>query len=281
MKNANWPYCGHVSGDLFKTTDGGNNWETQIYNMTQLLDMYFLNESIGFCAGYYFQYTTDGGDTWNSADINMIASSLDVIDENNIWIAGYDDNEKGIIKSSIDGGLTWNKKLGDTIQLLNDITFIDSNNGWAVGDSGTILHTSDGGNDWEFQESGSIADLNSVYFVDENHGWICGDSTIILYTDNGGITGLPAQVQTSNLNVRCYPNPVSDNHTIEFEIVNPTRVSIQIYNNIGELLVEPNHQIYSTGQHQVNLNLIDLKDGIYFCRIQIGNERVTKKIIKL
>ncbi|MEE4260633.1 MAG: hypothetical protein V2I62_12785 [Bacteroidales bacterium] len=91
-----------IGGDLFKTTDGGNNWEWQ-YNMLTLSDMYFLNESIGYCAGYNFQYTTDGGDSWNSAEINMWASSLDVIDENNFWIAGYDDNEKGIIKSSNDG----------------------------------------------------------------------------------------------------------------------------------------------------------------------------------
>ncbi|MEE4260632.1 MAG: YCF48-related protein, partial [Bacteroidales bacterium] len=74
------------------------------------------------------------------------------------------------------------------MQPLNDVTFIDSNNGWAVGDSGTILHTSDGGNNWEFQESGTIADLNSVFFVDENYGWICGDSSIILHTDNGGVS---------------------------------------------------------------------------------------------
>lgn len=88
------------------------------------------------------------------------------------------------------------------------------------------------------------------------------------------------QVQSSKFQVQSYPNPVSENCTIEFEFAKPARISIQIYNNMGELLIEPKNQIYSSGQHQVNLNLIDFKEGIYYCRVQLGNEMVTKKIIK-
>lgn len=269
------PYL-QVSGDLFKTTDGGNNWEFQIYGMNDLTDMCFLNESIGFCAGNYFQYTTDGGDTWNSADINMIASSLDVIDENNIWIAGYDDNEKGIIKSSVDGGLTWNKKLGDTIQLLNDITFIDSNNGWAVGDSGTILHTSDGGNNWEFQESGTIADLNSVYFVDENHGWICGDSAIILYTDNGGTVGLIENLSnTSKLEV--FPNPSNSRVTIIYKLEQKGNIILSILNSSGQEIKQISSGVNDKGK--IDLDCSKFSSGIYFINLQTAKGILTEKLI--
>jgi len=264
------------AGDLFKTTDGGDYWEKQISHMNLLLDMYFLNESAGYSAGIYFEYTTDGGDTWNSTDINMVASSLDVIDENNIWIAGYDDNEKGIIKSSVDGGLTWNKKLGDTIQFLNDITFIDSNNGWAVGDSGTILHTSDGGNNWEFQESGTIADLNSVYFVDENYGWICGDSSIILHTDNGGTVGLIESLSnTSKLEV--YPNPSNSQVTITFKIEQKGSIILSILNSSGQEVKQISSGIKDSGK--IELDCSKFSSGIYLINLQTEKGILTEKLI--
>ncbi len=282
-----WAYSkgGEISLDyeLFKTTDGGNNWESQLQgHFLQLNDMCFLNESIGYGAGWSeFNYTIDGGDTWNIVVINMVAMSLDVIDENNIWIAGYDDSEKGIIKSSVDGGLTWNKKLGDTIQPLKDIIFIDSNIGWAVGDSGTILHTSDGGNNWEFQESGTSADLNSVYFVDENYGWICGDSSIILHTDNGGIVGTDQSVQSPGLQVQVYPNPFSDNINVEFELNKPSNVSIQILNNMGTIVWKNNLGIQSCGKNTQHPDIRHLASGVYFCKLQAGDQVAVERLVKL
>ena len=277
-----WAYSkgGVISLDfeLFKTTDGGNNWETQLGGHWMWLnDMYFLNESIGYGAGSgFFFYTTDGGNTWNSADINMIASSLDVIDENNIWIAGYDDNEKGIIKSSIDGGLTWNKKLGDTIQPLNDITFIDSNIGWAVGDSGTILHTSDGGNNWEFQESGASADLNSVYFVDENYGWICGDSSIILHTDNGGTVGINEYSKTKN-KLKIFPNPTNEIATITFKLEQSELITLSVLNIRGQEVMQISLGEKEKGQ--IDLDCSKFSSGIYFINLQTKSGILTEKLI--
>lgn len=87
-------------------------------------------------------------------------------------------------------------------------------------------------------------------------------------------------VPSSKFQVRSYPNPVSENCMIEFEMAKTARVSIQIYNNLGELLIEPKNQIYSTGQHQVQLKMIDLKEGIYFFLVQAGAELFVKKFIK-
>jgi len=263
-------------GDLFKTTDGGNNWELQIIHMNPLNDMYFLNESIGYCAGFTFQYTTDGGDTWNSADINITALSLDVIDENNIWIAGYDDNEKGIIKSSINGGLTWNKKLGDTIQPLNDIIFIDSNIGWAVGDSGTILHTSDGGVTWTYQISGTTADLFSVTFVDQNYGWICGDSSIILHTDNGGIVGIDKKLKSIN-KLSAFPNPAKGKVTITFELEQKESVIFSIINSRGQEVKQIPLGIKERGQFELDCS--GFLPGIYFVNLQTDKGILTEKLI--
>jgi hypothetical protein len=239
--------------------------------------MVFLNESIGYSAGLSeFSYTIDGGDTWNSVVINMVAMSIDVIDENIIWIAGYDDSDKGIIKSSNDGGLTWNKKLGDTIQPLNDIAFIDSNIGWAVGDSGTILKTSDGGLSWSYQASGTTADLFSVAFVDQNNGWICGDSSIILHTDNGGIMGLDKIVSSQN-EIHVFPNPSTGITTVNFELESTQDIILMVQNIAGQ---EIKH--VSLGKRKNGIYTLDCTSyspGIYFITLQTDSEVLTEKLI--
>ena len=39
-------------------------------------------------------------------------------------------------------------------RMLHDVTFVDAQQGWAVGDRGVIWHTADGGHHWELQTSG-------------------------------------------------------------------------------------------------------------------------------
>ncbi|MFA5034139.1 MAG: YCF48-related protein, partial [bacterium] len=70
---------------------------------------------------------------------------------------------------------------------MNDIDFIDSLHGWAVGNSGKILYTDNGGVDsvWDTLTSGVTNNLTCVKFVDSLNGWAGGDG-IILRTRDGG-----------------------------------------------------------------------------------------------
>ena len=80
---------------------------------------------------------------------------------------------------------------------LTGISFVDENNGWAVGLS-LILHTSDGGATWEVQptDNESPPMLWCVYFRDAKHGVVAGATsgggfgggTALLTTEDGGKT---------------------------------------------------------------------------------------------
>ena len=105
---------------------------------------------------------------------------------------------------------------GDGIDgMLQDVYFMDNQNGLVVGDSGLMLATSDGGKTWEKMEidmrppgagqrpggppgagggpppgfgRGGPAPLYNIYFVDENVGFIIGGRGTILKTEDGGKT---------------------------------------------------------------------------------------------
>ncbi len=79
----------------------------------------------------------------------------------------------------------WNTPLpqGNT---LNEIQFLDSLHGWAVGDYGTALRTTTGGASWYEQEYGRTDNLLGVAMVSDTEGWAVGDNGTILHTTDAG-----------------------------------------------------------------------------------------------
>lgn len=75
-----------------------------------------------------------------------------------------------------------------TDQQINAFCFVDSVNGWAVGETGAIIHTTDGGISWTAQESGVEDTLLDVHFTDSEYGWAVGKRGAVIRTTNGGQT---------------------------------------------------------------------------------------------
>lgn len=78
---------------------------------------------------------------------------------------------------------------------LNDIQFVGTQSGWAVGDHGVIQHTEDGGRTWTLQKSPVDCPLQEVCFLTDKIGWIVGGGItpytrigygVVLYTQDGG-----------------------------------------------------------------------------------------------
>ena len=77
-----------------------------------------------------------------------------------------------------------------SVQDLNDVHFVNSTTGWAVGNGGTIMHTTDGGATWSGSNPVSV-DLQAVAFVYTSSGSSgSGRSISKMSTDySGGIVG--------------------------------------------------------------------------------------------
>jgi len=84
----------------------------------------------------------------------------------------------------------WTPQNSGVSVTLRDVRFVDSRNGYCVGDSGVILHTSDGGTSWARQTSGTNEHLRAVSFPDLSNGWAVGEETqeVLLKTSDGGST---------------------------------------------------------------------------------------------
>ncbi len=78
-----------------------------------------------------------------------------------------------------------------------------------------------------------------------------------------------------------FPNPVDDKLQIEFDLKSQKEISILIYNTSGQLVNSAFFEDTSTGHNQLVINnLGDMAKGLYFVKINLGNQSLLKKIIK-
>ncbi len=78
-----------------------------------------------------------------------------------------------------------------------------------------------------------------------------------------------------------YPNPFNPVTHIDFTIASPSRVTINLYNTLGQFVERVTDAEYTEGQHTVTLNGAPLASGIYYYRINAGSFMQTKMMMHL
>ncbi len=91
--------------------------------------------------------------------------------------------------------------------------------------------------------------------------------------------GLPENIHDFNLQI--IPNPVTSDIKISFNLQSKEKVTIQLYNIAGQQLESLVNETLTPGQHSIHGNLSYLPEGIYFLRLQMGNQVVTRKLVKI
>lgn len=86
------------------------------------------------------------------------------------------------------------------------------------------------------------------------------------------------EVESLSAKIAVIPNPANDLATIKIGLEHPAPVRIQIMNSMGAVLHERNYGTMN-GTFNFPFYTTDLNNGIYFARIQLGNEFITKKIV--
>ena len=176
-----------VSGDIYKTTDGGITWNRlSIYIDEGISSVFFIDENVGFISGGFNQRkvmkTTNGGATWTQV-FNQVFGQMQFID-NQIGYAHRVGYSTGIMYKTVDGGITWNESI-EVEEDINAFDFVDQDNGYFVGDQGIIYKTTDGGTNWEKLEI-PYEWYTQINFLTKNIGFIADEEGKLYKTENGG-----------------------------------------------------------------------------------------------
>ena len=83
--------------------------------------------------------------------------------------------------------------------------------------------------------------------------------------------------------VHVYPNPVAEKLNIDFKMteIQGGIVHIDLYNSSGQLQKTIFKGTKNNGNHNIDINISDLPASTYFLKMQVGNQYITKRFIKM
>jgi hypothetical protein len=76
-----------------------------------------------------------------------------------------------------------------------------------------------------------------------------------------------------------YPNPFNPETNINFSMKSEQFVDLTVCNLVGQTIVTLIHRKLLPGEYSVRFDGHDLPSGIYFCRLMVGEQCLTRKMI--
>ena len=227
-ENEGWVGLGtSISGgpELWHTNDAGTSWTfLSAATVTANAHISIPPASPRVFGGIYFRNsaegkivttnsiltTSDSGNTWTVdsgtigqfgfGSVTRLGMRIEFIDDNRGWVAA----SGGVYYTT-----SWN---GDwtlspiTGAFINDISFVDSDNGVAVGLAGDTYRTRDGGISW-FPECSEVwtNNLSSVQMFSESHGFAAGWGTTLPSLPFSGDVGTILEYKCSSTTIKANP----------------------------------------------------------------------------
>jgi len=140
-----------------------------------------------------------------------------------------------------------------------------------IEDAVTVNHTDEG--DFETEYPG-VHNTGVIYAATYGRGIFRCENYKKAFT---GVTETPSV--DNNVNVNIYPNPVSSQATISFELNESCNVSYQVFDMTGRMVMSQNVGRLAEGQHQVNVSAENLSAGSYILRLSEGAKTNTVKFL--
>lgn len=205
--------------------------------------------------------------------------------------------DDGYLMKTIDGGTTWTKEEFDWQTLPNFYYYGKSDISYVPGTEHTYLITSadvfnvrsysaisyDDCATWTMLDS--AVKHTAISFVDSKTGWTGSTFDDVF----GGMFRWDLEVDTvvntginddaDNLKAGVYPNPVQNTLQLQVELKNTTEVNFEVFNVEGQLVKEANW-LNAKGTVYKTIDVSELANGIYYCRISAVNTQQTIKIAK-
>jgi len=201
---------GWVIGDdyVYKTIDGGDNWQTQDALMGGGCEAFFAIDTLTAIYADHslrgIRRTSDGGATWSTVnnDAYYYYEFNFINDDLGFAACGSASSiDSGFVRRSLDGGKHWatiaSVYFPNAAYDFDGISFVDSLNGWAVSYKGWVYNTTDGGFTWSFQDSvgrsnspeREFVPCRDIQFTSLDSGWVVGGfagEALVAKTTDGG-----------------------------------------------------------------------------------------------
>lgn len=241
---------GHMdlAGIIWRTTDSGLSWKGLVVGPEPIQNIIFLDSMQIYGLGGDYEYgssiiySNDSGNTfeYTSLEIFGIPSTLAFRTNSEVWSSlGIDP----YFMKSLDTGKTFILYKTPDSSKIDDIYFIDSTKGFAVGRKGIILKYEKGNfTNQDFNDKSLVFD----FYLAQN-----------------------------------YPNPFNPSTIINYSLPVSIHISISVYDLFGRKVQTLVDEIKKAGKYSIEWNATGFAAGIYYYELNTGNFRKIKKMILL
>jgi hypothetical protein len=105
------------------------------------------------------------------------------------------------------------------------------------------------------------------------------DTTFLVKQNNLAKLNEQPIVPTENKLYDNFPNPFNPSTIIKYSLKDDGRISLKIYNSLGEEVRTLVNEIKSAGNYEIEFNASELPSGVYICRMQSGDFVSSKKML--
>lgn len=179
---------------LYRTTNGGYNWQPLDLNSNIISQIEFVNDSIGYMSESFsnsiFYKTTNSGLNWNVIYSNTSREFTDFEIKNNIiYLNG---SVGGSVLKSTNGGYNWTDfSFYNSNASFLTISFPNSQTGYIGTSNMFLLKTTNSGSNWfpsDVYHNPLLGNygISKIQFLNEHTGWFIAPDTGLFKTTNSG-----------------------------------------------------------------------------------------------
>jgi len=277
---------------LMKSTNNGNNW-TLVVDSVEINYLYIDSKENFYAAGSnLISVSTNKGATWKKYwNIGyqvpyFTGTTLFSIPQNKTVLLGTWNN--GLMKFNLITGKYSQIGIENPkwqYQPFYRLVFRDSKNNYYLSLSDEGIYQSNTGDYWSDFNFNELSKQN-IYSMAENRKEI-----LFVGTEHNGVyrskKGVITAVKKQPLIVsrfelkQNYPNPFNPSTTIIYTLAKESKVSLKIFNLLGQEITTLVETIQPKGKFKIIFNGALLPSGVYFYRLTAGNFTEVRKMILL
>jgi len=269
---------------LFQSVDSGESWTFISEDTIFIDDFVALSNNIFLAVEWADAYkSNDGGIHWNKLNIKSPHPYYKKISYSADSILYIGTNGEGVYKST-NFGETWEINIPPTYISVDAIEFNSSNHLIVGGEvSGCYLSTNEG-IDWIERNVGLPSTfINAIYLDNDDFAYV-GLSNDGIYKSIKPVTSIRSDLYNypeSYVLYQAFPNPFNPTTKIKYSLKDDGKVSLKIFNSLGEEVRTLVNEIRPAGNYEVEFNASNLPSGVYIYSIQAGEFVSSKKMILL
>lgn len=95
-----------------------------------------------------------------------------------------------------------------------------------------------------------------------------------------GVTSVNEPIFEDDVSLSVYPNPTSDNSTVQFELEEPANVEVSLLDVTGRVVFQKSKGRLSIGKHNQLIEMSGLRSGMYLLSFTVGGDRSLVRLVK-